>query len=411
VDQQDEIAVIGAGVIGCATAWALSREGRSVLLIDPDEPGLAGASFGNVGHIAAELVEPLPSPRLLFGFWRQLYALGGALDLPLARLPQLVPWSARFAAAAFRRRANTRRLAPLVKPAAQAWSELLAEVGESRLLRRNGHYQIWHGRSARARAAAEASHMEALGVTTQPATAEIVRKLAESCGDVTTSALRFPDSAHVTDPRAACEVLARAAAQRGAHLVRGRVRQLTVRGDRIEVTTEHNSVGVKAAVVCAGVWSAPLLAGFGLHCPIASVRGYHVELPGHEAIVDAPLVYTEESLVVTPMAGRLRASSYMEFTAPEAPADAGKAARLRAMLARLGYRCPATGASWVGPRPVLPDYLPGIGRVPGTRVFYALGHQHIGLTLAPVTAQLIAALVAGRRPSHDVAAFDLQRFN
>jgi D-amino-acid dehydrogenase len=60
---------------------------------------------------------------------------------------------------------------------------------------------------------------------------------------------------------------------------------------------------------------------------------------------------------------------------------------------------------------VLPDYLPGIGRAPGAaRVFYAIGHQHIGLTLAPATARLIADLVAERAPRHDVSGFDLRRF-
>ena len=46
------VAVIGAGIIGCAVAWAHCREGRRVLLLDRDAPAAAGASFGNVGHIA-----------------------------------------------------------------------------------------------------------------------------------------------------------------------------------------------------------------------------------------------------------------------------------------------------------------------------------------------------------------------
>jgi D-amino-acid dehydrogenase len=65
----------------------------------------------------------------------------------------------------------------------------------------------------------------------------------------------------------------------------------------------------------------------------------------------------------------------------------------------------------VGSRPVLPDYLPGIGRAPGSaKLFYAVGHQHIGLTLAPITAELVADLVAMRTPRISVAAYDLQRF-
>jgi len=60
---------------------------------------------------------------------------------------------------------------------------------------------------------------------------------------------------------------------------------------------------------------------------------------------------------------------------------------------------------------VLPDYLPGIGRAPGSaKLFYAVGHQHIGLTMAPFTAELLADLVAGRSSPISIAPFDLQRF-
>jgi glycine/D-amino acid oxidase-like deaminating enzyme len=111
------------------------------------------------------------------------------------------------------------------------------------------------------------------------------------------------------------------------------------------------------------------------------------------------------------MAGRLRASSYMEFSAADAPPDLRKAARLRRTARSLGYPFELEGPSWVGARPVLPDYLPGIGRAPGpAKLFYALGHQHIGLTIAPITAELIADIVAQRTTRHAISDFDLQRF-
>ena len=120
MSQQDTIAVVGAGVIGAAVTLALVREGRKVLLLDRAAPGIAGASFGNAGHIAVELVQPLPSPGLLFGFWRDLFLFGGALDLPAREVLGMLPWIRRFAAAALRRDANTPHLAPLVLPAADS---------------------------------------------------------------------------------------------------------------------------------------------------------------------------------------------------------------------------------------------------------------------------------------------------
>ena len=80
-------------------------------------------------------------------------------------------------------------------------------------------------------------------------------------------------------------------------------------------------------------------------------------------------------------------------------------------MRRLGYQCDNEGPSWMGPRPTLPDYLPGIGRARGEHaLFYAVGHQHLGLTLSAVTADLIADLVTGRKPRFDVTAFELSRF-
>ncbi len=410
--EQGSVAVIGAGVVGCAIAWGLAREGFPVLLADPAEPGVGGASFGNAGHLGAELVEPLPSPALLFGFWRELFVFGGVLDISWRRLPQFAPWARRFAAAAFRQRANTEQLAPLVRPAATAWEQLLREVGCPQLLRRNGHHQVWLTAAAARRAAAEARRMARLGVPTAPAPAELLSAVARGAHTDTIAGLSFPDTGHVLDPRGVCEVLARAAAGRGASVRRMRVEALAPRGEQMELRTDTGTVTVATAIVCAGVWSTPLLTPFGLRVPLEAVRGYHVELPGHAPLVDAPVVYMDEEIVVTPMASRLRATSYMEFSLPEAAPDPRKPARLAAALRRLGYRCDGGSAGWVGPRPVLPDYLPGIGRAPGgARLFYAVGHHHLGLTLAPVTAELLVALVSGREPAHDVRAFDLRRFD
>ena len=412
MSEQGTIAVIGAGVIGAAVALALAREGRHVLLLDRAAPGMAGASFGNVGHIAAELVQPLPSPAMLFGFWRDLFQFGGALGLPARQVLGMLPWIRRFAASAFRRDENTLHLAPLVLPAAAHWSRWLDGIGRSELLRRNGHYEVDLGKHGRTVMAAQARVMAELGIRTREVSACDLLPLRKAAQADTAAGLWFEDSAHIIDPLEAVRALAAAAAAHGAQFLHADVRALLPRGDAIEIQSDQATMTVAGVVLCALMGSQPQLAPFGLHAPLQSIRGYHFELPGQASFLDAPVLYTREHTLVTPMAGRLRASSYMEFADSDAPADPRKPARLRRTVRTLGFACDPDGPSWVGARPVLPDYLPGIGRAPrvALKLYYAVGHQHIGLTLAPITGELVADLVARRTPRLPMAAFDLQRF-
>jgi D-hydroxyproline dehydrogenase len=409
--QQDTIAIVGAGIVGAAVAFALAREGRKILLLDRADPGTAGASFGNAGHIAAELVQPLPSPGLLFGFYRELYRFGGALDLPPRQALRMTPWILKFAAAAFRRTENTRHLAPLVRPSAEFWERWAGAVGRSELLRRHGHYEVALGAKSRSQIQAYAKEMAEIGVKTRLLSDAQLQPLRQAAQAEAAAGLWFEDSAFVIDPLEAVRAFVAAAVERGASFRTLNVTSLQPRGGKIEIGGESDSLTVDSVVVCAGVRSAPLLAPFGLHAPLQAVRGYHIEMPGEKTFFDAPVAYINDRVIVTPMQGRVRATSYMEFADADAPADARKPERLCQRVRALGYACQPETSSWLGSRPVLPDYLPGIGRAPGpSKLFYAIGHQHIGLTLAPFTAELIADLVAGRAPQISVAPFDLQRF-
>ena len=381
------------------------------MLLDRAEPGMAGASFGNAGHIAAEMVQPLPSPGLLFGFYRELFRFGGVLDLSPRQALRMAPWIGKFASAAFHRTENTRHLAPLVRPSAEVWERWAKAIGRPELLRRNGHYEVALGPKSAGHMRAYAAELARVGVKTRPIPAAELLPLQRGANAAAAAGLWFEDSAYVVDPLEAVRALVAAAVKCGAEFRKLDVKGLQPRGDKIEVLSGATPLLVESALVCGGVRSAPLLASFGVRAPLQAVRGYHIEMPGQAAFFDAPVAYVDDRVVVTPMSGRVRATSYMEFADPDAPADPRKPARLRQKVRALGYACELEGPSWLGSRPVLPDYLPGIGRAPGAaRLFYAIGHQHIGLTLAPFTAELIADIVADREPPIPLAPYDLQRF-
>ena len=288
--EQDSIAVIGAGVIGSAIACALAREGRQVLLIDRAPPGEGGASFGNAGHIATELLEPLPSPKLLFGFWRELFAFDGVLDIPARRLAPFLPWAVRFARAAFQRAENTRHLAPFVRPAVPALIGMLAELGRPDLIRQHGHYQVWLGRDGERSARAQARAMDELLVPTTPAAQEFLEVVRQAAGARSAAGLWFPKCAHVVDPLEVVRAFANAATQRGTVFLRREVRALRAAGHGVQVITDSGPLSAGAAIVCTGVWSAPLLQPFGFNIPLEAARGYHVQMPDATPLVDAPIL-------------------------------------------------------------------------------------------------------------------------
>jgi len=108
----------------------------------------------------------------------------------------------------------------------------------------------------------------------------------------------------------------------------------------------------------------------------------------------------------------VRATGVAEFADPGAPPDLANARlverQARALVPRLDG---AVKSEWMGPRPSHPDSKPVIGRSPRHRnVYFAFGHDHIGLALGGITGKLVGELVTGAAPSVDLAPFRPDRF-
>src|SRR5215472_16291844 len=92
---RDRIVVVGAGIVGVATAWRLLRRGADVTLVDRDEPGL-GCSYGNAGALSSGSVAPAAMPGVMRDALTMLLDPAAPLRIPLAYLPKAAPWLRRF---------------------------------------------------------------------------------------------------------------------------------------------------------------------------------------------------------------------------------------------------------------------------------------------------------------------------
>jgi D-amino-acid dehydrogenase len=167
-------------------------------------------------------------------------------------------------------------------------------------------------------------------------------------------------------------------------------------------------------VVSAGARSRDVLRDEGTFAPLIAERGYHLRAPvsEHWPADLGPVAFEDRSLIIGRFSSAMRASSFVEFANPDSPPDPKKWARLRQHVTELGLPLVLPAETWMGNRPTLPDYLPAIGHSGRSRnVIYAFGHQHLGLTMGPITAELVAQLATGTTSAVPLEPFSLQRFS
>jgi D-amino-acid dehydrogenase len=395
-------------VVGLSTGIDLLDAGQAVVLVDDDESGQA-ASWGNAGHIAVEQVAPLASLSLLRSVPGRLFAWGGALDFPLSAIGAWLPFGLRLMAAArpARFRHGSDVLRGLLAQAMPAWTDLAMRIGAPDMVQQEGHYVVWHGADA---AAAGRKGWEAADTGTarvhDVSQAELAG-LSQLGAQPIAGAIRFSGSGQITDLALLRQALRAAFLARGGEIV-GQRAAMRKSGRRVEVP------GVEAdrILVCAGVRSRALMEALGHKVPMIAERGYHIRADAADWPADLPpVVYEERSMIITRYRNSVQAASFVELGRVDAPADPRKWDRLEQHVAQLGLPIRGPFTRWMGCRPTLPDYLPAIGRSQkADNLFYAFGHQHLGLTLAPITARLMTALITGGTLAMPTEPFDIARF-
>jgi D-amino-acid dehydrogenase len=404
--------IIGGGVVGLSIATGLQRVGVEVTVIDA-APAAGAASWGNAGHIATEQVEPLASWPVLRSAPRRLFSRGGALGLPPSQIKRWLPFALRMASAASRVEQGRTALRSLLANALPAWKSLSEQLGMPTLVRETGHFVVWET-PASAAAGLAAWRSVDIGTTRfHECDAGEMQLLAGLTKRAPAGAIRFENTAQIADLPKLADSLRTSIAARNGRVVNANARAVAHRERSVSVTLDDgSSIEADFAVVAGGVRSRELMESYCKSVPLIAERGYHLQMTGHRWPDLPPVVFEDRSMIVTRFESGLRAASFVEFSSIDAPPDDRKWQRLRSHVTALGLPCDAPARQWIGARPTLPDYLPAIGRLPhAPNILYAFGHQHLGLTLAAVTGDLIAQLATHSPTTVSLAPFDLQRFS
>jgi D-amino-acid dehydrogenase len=415
--QRRDVVVVGGGPVGACAAQALAAAGAAVTLLERESeiaPVACGA-HANCGLLVPGDCVPLASPGALGQGLRWLLDTSSPFYIaprPSAALLRWL-WLFRAAAAPARVEAAMPVLRSLHVASVGLHDALATDGGERWLYHRDGLVQAYESPESLAAALEELEASRPLGVQADVLTeADVGARFVGVRGRLA-GAIAYPEDGHM-DPALFTRAMASRAAEDGADVRTGtEAIALEPDGAGVRLVTTRGEFAAEQVVLAAGAWTPALTRDLGLPLPIEPAKGYSVDVERPADFPEIPLYLGDAHVVLTPLGDSLRLGSTLELSGWDMRVRRRRVARLREGAERV-MGIPADGETrqvWRGPRPVTPDGLPVVGRVPGReRVIVAAGHCMLGLTLGPVTGLLVAEIAGGRAPSLDLTLLSPLRF-
>jgi D-amino-acid dehydrogenase len=412
-----KIAILGGGIVGVTTAYALAQDGHEVTVIDRQPLPANETSFSNAGMVAPGHAYTWASPRAPKILLRSLWRDDTALRFRFSTDPRLYTWSLRFlrecnAASAARNTANKLRLCLFSQAQLQRTVDATG-IDYHRVT--GGAVYLYRDKALFEAGMRNTRVLTDLGLrldAVDPAQAARIEPALETVKDQLAGAIFSP-----SDESGDCHVFANRLAAIAAGLgVRFRwntqIRAIAAAGDRIErVITDQGDIVADGYVLALGSY-APLAARkLGVNLPIYPVKGYAMTLDvrGRNR---APILsgVDEQNLVAWSRLGdRLRLTATAEFAGYDTshkPADFAHMLKVARQLFpdAADFERPVY---WAGLRPMTPKGTPILGQATHRNLWFNTGLGHMGWTMSHGTARITADLIAGRRPEIDLRGMTL----
>ncbi|ULT68709.1 FAD-binding oxidoreductase [Pseudomonas sp. BC42] len=407
--------VLGAGIVGVSSALHLQARGRQVVLLDRQPPG-NGTSHGNAGLIERASVIPYAFPREVTKLVR--YGLNQQSDVrySLRHLPKAGPWLLQYWRHSSPKglAAATRAMLPLIERCVTEHLALARPANMLELIADGGWLEAFNEQQAFDFAQRAAADLRDYELNYRVLDRTELLALEPGLHPDIVGGLHWLDPKTVSDPGGLTRGYAELFKQRGGQFVIGDALTLTQIEGGWQIQSELGPITAREVVVALGPQASGIFEPLGYRIPLAIKRGYHMHyaaVPGTR--LQHPILDPVGGYVLAPMVGGIRLTTGIEFADCEDPINEIQLRRCEALARNfypLGERLDAE--PWLGRRPCLPDMCPVIGpapRHPG--LWFNFGHAHHGLTLGPVSGQLLAQMVTGETPFTDPTPYRAERFN
>ena len=395
------VSVLGAGIVGISCAFELQRRGYQVTLVDRRGPG-EETSAGNAGILSYSNITPLADPALLPRLHRLLLNLDTDFLMHYPHMPSLVPWLLRFLGRCRRQTylLDGDAMSALALASIDLHRQWIEAAGLQSLLNQGGGLKLYRNRQTFMRDQLERELLQRCGVQHTLLNADQVYQLEPDLNRVFSQGVLIDESISIRNPEKLCKAYAQMFVDAGGQLSRVAIKALQPVADSWELTTDQGTQTVDKLVVCMGAWTPELIGQLGYANPLAIERGYHtVVSPAQGKQLSRPIFDVDASYVMSPMEMGLRVTTGTNLTRREARPDPRQLSRV---MPRVREAFPIDqlllDEPWMGRRPTVPDTLPIIGPAPRhENLWLAFAHSHMGLTMGPISAVLIANFIGGEQ--------------
>ena len=422
MNQPVHVVIIGAGIVGAASAFHCLEAGLKVTLIEAETPGASQASsYGNAGWLSSHSVLPPASP----GIWKQLptWLIDplGPLSVRWRYFPRALPWLLRYLAAAWtypKIERTAHALRSLLAGAPDLHQHMAQQAGVGELIQRSG---LLHAFSSREHFLLDAKAWEIRrkeGVSWQELDAAALAALEPDLDPKYTFGILVAETGSCRNPGAYTAALIGYAQTRGATLLQAKATGFRIENGSLKaVSIEGGEVLCDKAVIAVGARSKAFAALAGDDVSLETERGYHAVVSGVSVGPRVPTMFADCKVIVTEMNQGLRVAGQVEIAEADDTPNWRRAEILRDHLLTLYPSLPRDLSPeqiqiWMGRRPSTPDGLPCLGLASGcTDIIHAYGHGHVGLVGSARTGRIVAQLAAGQQSEIDLSPFSPTRFS
>jgi D-amino-acid dehydrogenase len=413
-----DVIIIGGGAIGLCAAYYLTCSGASVTVVDKGQMG-HGCSLHNAGFVTPSHFVPLAAPGVFAQALRWMFDRKSPFHIKPRIDLDLLSWAWRFRKACDDRVAQRAMpvLRDLLVESSHLFEELAKVDGMSFEWTKKGLLLLYRTEKGKRSCEHDLKLSHELGIDARGVRDHQLRELDPHTEFRALGGVYFAGDGHLV-PSSLVKNLT-------DHLQHNHVQLLancsvtgfeTSAGRITAVQTDRGLLRGDEFVLATGVWSSLLLRDLRISLPLEAGKGYSITVKHPSVKPEIPYILSERRVAITPFTDSLRFAGTMDLAGIDLTLNP---LRIDAILdavslyfANIERPDPSNAELWSGLRPVTPDGLPYIGRLKQfPNLIAATGHAMLGISLATVTGKLVAEIVKGRTPSHNIAFLHPNRYD